>query len=60
MPGVLKAGQDIRPGDEVLVTHAGELRGVGVAIMSSSEMECSRKGAAVRMRHHISSKEGGR
>ena len=57
MPGVLKAGRDIRPGDEVLTTHAGELRGVGVALMSSSEMECSRKGAAVRMRHHLSSKE---
>jgi len=59
MPGVLSAGRDIRPGDEVLVTHAGALRGVGVALMSSSEMERAKKGGAVRMRHHLSTKGGG-
>jgi len=54
-PGVIRAGGEVRPGDEVLVTFAGELRGVGVAIMSSAEMSSSRTGAAVRMRHHIHS-----
>jgi archaeosine synthase len=56
-PGVLGAGKDIRPGDEVLVARSGELRGVGVALMSAAEMLESKKGGAVRMRHHVSSKE---
>jgi archaeosine synthase len=60
MPGVLRSGADIRPGDEVLVTHEGELRGVGVALVSSAEMERPGKGGAVRMRHHLSSGEGAR
>jgi len=59
MPGVLRSGADIRPGDEVLVTHSGELRGVGVALVSSAEMERPGRGGAVRMRHHLSAKEGG-
>jgi archaeosine synthase len=59
MPGVLRAGADIRPGDEVVVAHSGELRGVGVALMSSAEMARSARGAAVRMRHHLSSGEEG-
>jgi len=41
------------------VTHAGALRGVGVALMSSAEMERAKKGGAVRMRHHLSTKGGG-
>jgi archaeosine synthase len=53
--GVLHAGPVIRPGDEVLVVHKGELRGVGVAVMSACEMEERGKGTAVKVRHHISS-----
>jgi archaeosine synthase alpha-subunit len=59
MPGVARSGVDIRPGDEVLVTHAGELRGVGVALMGAAEMARPGKGGAVRMRHHLSAREGG-
>jgi len=51
--GILKAGDIIRPGDEVIVTHDGRLRGVGVAVMSGPEMTRTRRGAAVRMRHHV-------
>lgn len=56
VPGVAGAGSDIRPGDEVLVVHGVELRGVGVALMSSAEMGRSRRGGAVRMRHHLSTR----
>ncbi|MBM4247875.1 MAG: hypothetical protein FJ149_00220 [Euryarchaeota archaeon] len=58
-PGVVRAGADIRPGDEVLVTRGGELRGVGVALMSAAEMERAGRGGAVRMRHHVSTRGGG-
>jgi len=56
--GVLRAGKDIRPGDEVLAVHGGELRGVGIAVMSASEMEEHGKGTAIKLRHHVSSKDG--
>ncbi|MEM4728642.1 MAG: DUF5591 domain-containing protein [Thermoplasmata archaeon] len=52
--GILNAGRDIRPGDEVLVVHRGEIRGVGVAMMSGPEMEEGGRGVAVKLRHHRS------
>jgi archaeosine synthase len=52
--GIQKAGEVIRPGDEVVVTHDGRLRGVGTAVMGGPEMAGSDRGAAVRMRHHVS------
>lgn len=51
--GILSAGEMIRPGDEVIVTHEGRLRGVGAAVVAGPEMTRMRKGAAVRMRHHV-------
>ncbi|MGQ9583310.1 MAG: DUF5591 domain-containing protein [Thermoplasmatota archaeon] len=52
-PGVVRAGDVIRPGDEVLVTRSGELVGVGVALMSGPEMEERGRGIAVKLRHHM-------
>jgi len=57
--GVLKAGEDIRPGDEVVIIHEGRLRGVGVAVMGGPEMAESDRGAAVKVRHHVPSGKGG-
>jgi archaeosine synthase len=51
--GILKAGEVIRPGDEVVITHDGRLRAVGTAVMSGPEMARSDRGAAVRVRHHV-------
>ena len=59
-PGVVKAGEAIRPNDEVLLVHKGELRGVGMAVMGGPEMAESRRGTAVRVRHHLSSSAGGK
>ncbi len=50
--GVRNADEKIRPEDEVIVVHDGELRGVGPAIMSGEEMEKAEKGEAVRLRHY--------
>jgi archaeosine synthase alpha-subunit len=51
-PGVQRATPDIRPEDEVLVVHKGELRGVGRAVVSGEEMAKLRKGEVVKVRHH--------
>jgi archaeosine synthase len=50
--GVTKADPQIRPGDEVVLHHGGDLRAVGVAQMSGLEMTQLRKGEAVKVRHH--------
>jgi len=51
--GVKNAGSAIRAGDEVAVYFGDELRGVGVAKMNGEEMIESRRGEAVKIRHHI-------
>ncbi|MCA1812543.1 MAG: DUF5591 domain-containing protein [Halobacteriales archaeon] len=51
-PGVQRASPDIRPEDEVLVTHNGELRAVGKATVSGEEMATLRRGEVVKVRHH--------
>ena len=51
--GVKDADERIRSGDEVVVFHNGELRGIGVAKMNGSEMIESRHGEAVKIRHHV-------
>jgi archaeosine synthase alpha-subunit len=50
--GVKDADPQIRVGDDVVVCHNGEVRGVGVASMTGNEMIESKRGEAVRVRHH--------
>ncbi|MGM0771248.1 MAG: archaeosine synthase subunit alpha [Halobacteriota archaeon] len=49
-PGVIAADENIRPGDEVLVTGSKAI-GVGRAMMSGKEMVNSTRGIAVDLRH---------
>ncbi|MCL1904985.1 MAG: DUF5591 domain-containing protein [Methanomassiliicoccaceae archaeon] len=49
--GVSKADHSLRIGDEAVVTLKGEVKGVGVAMMSGAEMEDLKRGIAVKMRH---------
>ncbi|HWR64122.1 MAG TPA: archaeosine synthase subunit alpha [Candidatus Thermoplasmatota archaeon] len=51
-PGVKDADDSIRIGDEVLVKKDNRLCGVGVALMSGTEMIQSSHGEAVKIRHH--------
>ncbi len=51
--GVKEADESIRPEDEAIVVHEGELRGVGPSVMFGSEMSEANKGEAVRLRHHL-------
>src|SRR5438034_3488956 len=51
--GVVDAAREIRPGDEVVVRHAGELRAVGTARLSWREMVDLRRGEAVHVRHGV-------
>ena len=51
--GIDSATPDIRIGDEVVVAHKGEIRGVGTALMNGRDMAEGKRGAAVRMRHHV-------
>ncbi|MBI2078088.1 MAG: DUF5591 domain-containing protein [Euryarchaeota archaeon] len=51
--GVKGADPDIRVGDEVVVTHGGDVRAVGVAAMTGPEMVEMRRGEAVKVRHHV-------
>jgi archaeosine synthase len=53
VPGVKNADESIRIGDEVLIRKNKQLCGVGVAIMNGKEMNESRQGEAVKIRHHI-------
>ncbi len=49
--GVEKASPEVRIGDDVAVTHRGEVRAVGVARMTAEEMELAERGEAVHIRH---------
>ncbi|WP_440953064.1 archaeosine synthase subunit alpha [Methanococcoides sp. FTZ1] len=49
-PGVIAAGENIRPGDEVIVTGSKAI-GVGRAMMNGKEMVASTRGIAVDLRH---------
>jgi archaeosine synthase len=50
--GVESADESIRIGDEVVALHKDVVRGVGTAAMRGVEMEKSRRGVAVKVRHH--------
>lgn len=50
--GIDSATDDIRIGDEVVVVHKGEVRGVGTALMNYRDMVDGKRGVAVRIRHH--------
>lgn len=49
--GVEKASPEIRIGDDVVITHGGDARAVGVAKMTPLEMELAERGEAVHIRH---------
>jgi hypothetical protein len=49
--GVEGADPDVREGDEVVVMHKDEVRGVGVAKMSAESMTHLKRGVAVMLRH---------
>lgn len=49
--GVLGCTGDIRPEDEVVLTHKGEVRGVGIAKMPADAMIQLNKGTAVKVRN---------
>jgi archaeosine synthase len=50
--GVLDADRQIRAGDDVVVFHNDDLRGVGVACMNAYEMIEGSTGEAVKIRHY--------
>jgi archaeosine synthase len=50
--GVRGADDAIRVGDEVVLHHAGRIKGVGVAAMAGPEMVQLERGEAVKVRHH--------
>lgn len=50
--GVDRADRSIRIGDEAVIRRGGEVVGVGIAKMSGAEMEQTRRGVAVQIRHH--------
>jgi len=52
-PGIVDADQNIRIGDEVVVTSNKKLVGVGVALMNGEEMKQTNHGEAVKIRHHL-------
>lgn len=49
--GVAGSSPEIRVGDDVVIAHHGDVRGVGVARMCSAEMDLAERGEAVRVRH---------
>ena len=49
--GVMDATTDIRPEDEVVLHHGGEVKGVGIAKMPYSAMKNLKKGVAVKVRN---------
>jgi archaeosine synthase len=49
--GVRDASRDIRPGDEVVVRHDGDVRAVGTARLAWREMKDLDRGEAVHVRH---------
>jgi archaeosine synthase len=52
-PGVKNADEEIRVGDEVIVTKNNKLCAVGVAQMNGDEINKSSHGEAVKVRHRI-------
>jgi len=52
-PAVVNAGEGIRPGDEVVVVHKGNVVGVGRAALNGEEMVRAKKGLAVSLRHRV-------
>ncbi len=51
--GVKEADPRIHPQDECILTHEGELKGVGKAVMSGPEMTAACRGGAVEVRHYV-------
>ncbi len=51
--GINYASEEIREGDEVAIAHKNELRGWGIARMSSWDMVEQRRGKAVKIRGRI-------
>ncbi|UAL07394.1 MAG: DUF5591 domain-containing protein [Candidatus Methanogranum gryphiswaldense] len=51
--GVVKADPRIRIGDEAVIVCNGEVKGVGVAMMSGREMTELKRGIAVKTRHKV-------
>lgn len=49
--GVQDAAIEIRPGDEVVVRHQGDVRAVGTARLAPREMRDLKRGEAVHVRH---------
>jgi archaeosine synthase len=49
--GVEDAAPEIRPGDEVVVRHGGDVRAVGTARLAVPEMKDLQRGEAVHVRH---------
>lgn len=49
--GIVSADDAIRTGDDVVLHHADEFRGVGRALMPGCEMPVVKRGAAVNVRH---------
>lgn len=49
--GVLDATSDIRPEDEIVLAHKGEVRGVGISKMPFQAMKELKKGVAVKVRN---------
>lgn len=55
--GVEGADADVRAGDDVVVVHGDQVRGVGQAQMSGEEMTHLRRGVAVQLRHVVKQEE---
>jgi archaeosine synthase len=51
--GIKEADDQIRIGDEAVVIHNGQVRGVGVALMNAEEMVESDRGEAIKLRHKL-------
>jgi archaeosine synthase len=49
--GVEKAGEEVRPNDEVIVVYKGKVVGVGRAVLNGEEMVRAKRGLAIRLRH---------
>jgi archaeosine synthase len=49
--GVVEASHEVRPGDEVVVRHNGDVRAVGTARLGWREMKDLERGEAVHVRH---------
>jgi 7-cyano-7-deazaguanine tRNA-ribosyltransferase len=55
---VVLANEDLRPGDEVIVTNEkGLLLGVGAAVLSGREMCAFKRGVAVKLRKGVNEAE---